>query len=345
MAKNNLKNSKKDFERKRIKPGKLNPGSLNKTDTSFTAKRLLLKDQHITNSNPTLIGSLEPLCNSFTRHYSPKHRREALQHILRLLSKRPSEVKAVLDLLTPVLAKSIGEVEARKETSQLYLFLFRADPDSSWLRAIWPQTLLPHFLLACTNVDRQVQAGCIHLLSLFPSDLLRPVAHQLLLPIAKLLKPNDLEKADHPCVSLLIRLLDLLTEKEAPQVLNEFVWSPILILPSPLLPRKPASEKPKISSTLPAHVIQVVTSSMLLPWTEVAYLFLAQKAPARSDLKESAIYSNSSKLISKLYSFNSNNNDNVNSNGEDSWASFCKLVPLKMFNALHKCKASITLEQ
>lgn len=335
-AKKSTSSGGRDFEKKNIKPGKLNPGAVNKTDTSFTAKRLLLKDQHLqhVDSNSTH-ARLEPCCTSFTRHYSPRNRKEALQNILRILSKEPAVLKDVLDLLTPVLCKSIVEVEAKKEVTQLYSLLLKADNEGTWLRAIWPHPLLAHFLLACTNIDHQVQANCIHLLSLFPNTLLLPIADQLLIPLSKLLKTNDIEKTNSPIVNLIIRILQLLWKEDEPHVIAELVWTPNMVLPSPFFLIKSPSARPLTSTNMITQCIHIITNTLLLPWTEVAYLFLSEKSPAKSDPKETAIYGNSSKLFSNLFFL-------FNTSGENNdWMEFCKLVPLKMFNSLHKCKCVI----
>ena len=332
MAKKTSSTTKKDFEKQKVKPGKLKPGAVNKTDTSFTAKRLNLKDQHL-----SAVSTLPSLCTSFLRHYSPRNRKDALLAILRLLGKNGEVVKGCMDVLTPVLGKCVAEVECRKEAAQLYSLVLKCDKDTNWLGAIWPHPLLAHFLLACTNVDPQVHLNAIQLLALFPNDLLLPVADQLLFPLSRLLKPTELEKPSSPLIALLTRILALLSQEEEPRAIFEILWTPTLVLPSPLIPSKRASSRPTMSESLVKQVITRVTETMLLPWTEVAYLFLGQKSPARSDAKEVSIYENVLAILQHLYDLH------CISEREEQWASFCKLVPLKMFNSLHKCKSSFAL--
>jgi hypothetical protein len=332
QGKKRIVRGEKDFEKKKVKPGKLNPGAVNKTDTSFTAKKLLLKDQHLESTAASVHARLQPHCLTFVRHYSARNRKEALQGILRIVN--PSNVKELLDLLTPVLVKCIVETEAKKEAGQLYALLFKTG-DCGWLKAIWPHPLLAHFILAATNVDPHVHAQCLQLLSLFPDPLLLLVADQLLVPIARLMKQNDLEKASPPCITLLCRLLSLLTDTVCDSAVTEITWTPTLILPSPLFTRGQTEGRPEVSPAVCTQLIQITTNTMLLPWTEVAYLFLGQKSPARSDIKETAIYGNFQKILSKLFLLHSSS---LHPHDDDNpWGQFCKHVPVKMFNSLHKC--------
>jgi hypothetical protein len=330
----------KGFEKKKhTKLGssnkKLKSGSVNKTDTSFSAKRILLKDQHITDKldlQSSSISIAEKL-NGFAigmRHYSSKHRKETLTNILKVLGAEGDslDTKPLLNILTPILIKALSESESKKETIQLYSLIFRRS-SCNILKAIWPLPLLDHLILVSFNIDPAINQIFLGVLSLIPDPLLEPVASKFILPVSRLIKPSEFEKkpANESPIALFAKLTLLLTRQEEAKIILEYNWSPkqssSLFIPQTF--RQPSTKMVLNPEDL-SKVIDAIGNVMLLPWAEVAYLAISGNSP--SDPKEQTIWNNCKTIISSLLKIL-------------SWEDLLKKIPLKLFNSLQKCKPEI----
>ena len=325
----------KGFEKKKhTKLGsgnkKLKSGSVNKTDTSFSAKRILLKDQHVTNKidlqNPST-GIAEKIRGFAVgmRHYSSKNRRESLVNILRTLTAEGNDLdmNPLLNILIPVLLKALTESESKKEVVQLYSFVFKHS-SCALLKVIWPSPLLDHLILSSVNIDPRINQIFLSVLSLVPKPLLEPFASKFLLPIARLLKSSDFEKklVSDSAISLFVKLVLLLTRQEEPMVVLEYDWAPhqtssLIISQDFIHP----SSKITLSFEELGKVIDTIGNTMLLPWAEIAFLALSGNSP--SDPKERIIWDNCNTVISSLLKLL-------------PWDDLLRQIPLKLFNSLQK---------
>ena len=110
-----MKSNKKDFEKTKHRVGKVKPGAVNKTDTSFKAKRVVIREQALQASDrirdTDLLGRLQPTIVQ-CGHYNPKVRREAILCLhQKMLHAEDSEISRCVSALLGVLSRSLVDLE------------------------------------------------------------------------------------------------------------------------------------------------------------------------------------------------------------------------------------------
>ncbi|CCK69630.1 Ipi1p KNAG_0C05320 [Huiozyma naganishii CBS 8797] len=91
------KQKKKDFLKKKLKVGKTAPKPSNVTDTSYVARTITIRNQHLDHHSDDLIKRLPLL-----RHHNETVRKETLQHFIKCV---PKIIRS--KIMTPLLKQSI----------------------------------------------------------------------------------------------------------------------------------------------------------------------------------------------------------------------------------------------
>jgi hypothetical protein len=217
MAKKNLlqrpskvivKRQTGDFDKKRQRPGKLNPGAVNKTDTSFRALSIHVKAQHLlpdippsSDSSASSQAVWEGLLLTLQRHYSPRNRRDAYRQAARLLrtaTMQTAELCKLAHLMQPVLFRCVSDVDCHGEALALFSSFFQLHVrmgavDS--LRSLFPDPLLKFLWLAATNVNECCRRGVLDFVRELPSALMAWADWELLRLVASLVVSADFDQS------------------------------------------------------------------------------------------------------------------------------------------------------
>lgn len=173
LNKKNTKNKVGDFVRAKFKVGKIKPGAVNATDTSFQSRRLKLSDQKLSmvqkiedgiREGFLLLNLIQPHVVHCT-HYNVNMRREAYASILaRCKEHNIKKLEQVVSTVFPLLGRGMvdNEEKVRNMVLSLTFFFFSAKVDLSLSFGGW----ISHLILASSHIDAGIRRDSIKFLEL-----------------------------------------------------------------------------------------------------------------------------------------------------------------------------------
>lgn len=299
---NSKKKAPKDFEKKQVKVGKLKPGAANRTDTSFTAKALKIKDQSIPEEHDILArrkDSLARLAVSISQlgHYSPSFRKEAVQSIARIVKELPDLQMHILSI-TESLVKTIVDDDhtVRQASVALWTWILKCDELKSAIGTIL-NLLAPFVKMGLTHLKKEICADTAKVLVCLVDEcpsMIKPFLPDILVCLCRhfsgksfenITKNNtvDLVELFNKCCRILVK-----TEEETVPIL-EYEWLPIQTR-SLCLPIRKINLRPvEIHRDQVEAILKQVIPSAIQVWSHVGYL-LASPSFAVSDKEEMLMF-------------------------------------------------------
>lgn len=229
-----------------VKVGKLKKGPVNKTDTSFTAKKVVIRAQNIKtspagskNDNDSAllarIKSFLPNCG----HYNANMRKDATLNILKSL-KEISNLQSTefLSVLEPIFSATFrqlcdDEINVRSAFLGLLSFLFD-NLKAENVAGFFPRWI--SFLnLACSHIKPEIRRDSIRFIVATlktRKDLLLPYLHTLIPVLVPLLTQYPQRSGQVPAYDCILGLIDaylepFLTHKKSEELakpLQSYVW-------------------------------------------------------------------------------------------------------------------------
>lgn len=232
----------KDFEKAKVKVGKLKKGAVNATDTSFIAKRLSMREQALSTaqkvqqagaSSSILAAHLTPHF-AHIGHHNVHMRKDALGHVLRLCREaEKTQVEGVLGQVMEYVNKAMVDLEATVRTAAYGLL--------GWIFVHFAHNLFPFFggwiqflILAQSHISEEIRRDAGKFLDLAIKNvpqLLPPYLSQILLSLAQAninVKSNPRMKGAKP-QELAQKLLDLIIAEDERGNSRQgilYVWQP-----------------------------------------------------------------------------------------------------------------------
>ena len=241
---------KKEFEKPKNRRNKLlKAGAVNRTDTSFTAKTLLLDRQNLQKAH--LVGKstsggdvFEPkewraqvrLACSHSSHHSGKARLDAV-HRLKALLKRPSgDDTSVFCLVVEAALKGLmnDSKECRKAWTDLVPFLWAIDA----------QKIEQALLLALSHIRSDIRSTARDALKNLVDAKAKLKPFKLTESLISFMPDlNSSERKHLELLQLIVRFLELIYPQEATCNFLEYEWEPVQAQPLLIIKRTVHSEE------------------------------------------------------------------------------------------------------
>lgn len=293
----------RDFEKKTMRVGKIKKGPANVTDTSFTARKVVIRQQnlapatdHGASSSPVAdkIRSLLVNCG----HYNVNMRRETLVGLLRIVKETADlhapDMLAVLDPLFAAIFKLIcdDDMAVRTAVAALLLHLFERLRTEN-LASFFPRWLA--FLnLAMSHIKLDIRRDSTRFIQLTlqtQRSLLAPHIAVMLPPMLSLVTQYPVRLGTHAPYDTIVALMDAYLEPHARQSaksrsalttpLFAYTWEPVQRRPLRVVRMSPLDARltvetppPPMREAVLSPLITHLVNLSITAWLDCAHVLV-----------------------------------------------------------------------
>ena len=307
----------KDFEKKKTKVGRLNPGAANATSTKFTAKDLNLRDQAIPEEEDIQARRSDVLARITVRcsqldHYSASFRRDALFGLLKDVKLLPDLGDHVISIAGKLAKCVIDEdPQVRQTNIAIWKWLFERQSTDSVISCIL-SIIVPFLKMGLTHLKKEICADAAKLMStlvLIRPKCFKPFVPELLPHLTRHFhaksfecpKKNAVDLVELFCESCSLILKSESDDESMRQTL-EYTWKPIqekslIIQPRIISVKQNGISKDQLKSSVLSNVFKAAAPV----WCQVGYL-LSSPSFACQDDEEKEQFDRCFKVLKTCYS-------------------------------------------